>query len=528
MEIIKKKYRYHNLSAETFNFPIFITQNLFNTGIYTDVANINNDVITGFTSSWDLSYDGSLQKNCKTTNKCQVTPTITNVTSYNGNDGSIVINVTNLNTPDCPGPLEIEWLGPNFNSTGSYNINNLYSGSYTLKIIDADCNRTFKSYYIQQPPALDSDLLVDNSQVNATNNICNGSATVTVTGGAPPYTYAWYSAGTTTPIISTNSQITNICLGSSYYVVVTDSDGTIVTEFFTLELPEPLSGRTISKTDIDCQGTPGAVEVEGFGGVVGTGYTYQLLSGTPAVPIDQNITGIFNNITQINSAYIVRIIDAVGQQFDLYVSITQPIPAITITINSTSNAQTDGFDGDTPTDPDGEFTFSVIGGGGITQNNSVVYNVSADPVFDTGCGYTIENSPVGGGGYALANSTTLYALSSGWYEVVASDLECETTIKNCVNHSYTSSVGITSIGGGKLRASISNPTGYNFYLIKWSDGQNYVCPGVLTGSPCGSQILDSNPHASGSQIVLEVIWVDSADPTNDAKWRTFKRIFKIP
>jgi len=469
MELIRKKYYYPgltnpSLSAETFNFPIFLSQDLFNTGIFTDANNTISEVITGFTAVWDLSYDGSLQKDCKTTNGCQVTSTVSDVTIYNGNNGSIAITITNLNQTECPGPVEISWVGPDGYTNNTTNITNITSGNYTLKIIDAECNRTFRSYYISQPPALDATLVVDNSQVNATNNFCNGSATVTATGGVPPYTYAWYSAGTTSPVLSTSPSITNLCLGSSYYVVVTDADGTEITQFFELTLPEPLSGKTINVINIDCQGTPGSVEVEGLGGIVGTGYTYQLLSGSPAVPINQNNTGLFENIGNVNSAYIVRIIDSVGQTFDLYVSVIQPIQPITISLISTSNSSNDGLDTDVPTDPTGSILFSITGGQGITPpgGSCCVYNVSIESIFTTGAGYpSFENSSVNDGNYVLANSTTFYNLSSGSYRITASDNECERSVETYIDHQFISSVGVSSTSTpGQLRADVSNPVAY--------------------------------------------------------------------
>lgn len=532
MELIKKKYYYpgiinSNLSAETLNFQVLLSQDLFNTGIYTDAKNPIPEVITGFTAVWDLSYDGSLQKDCKTTNRCLVRETISNVTIHNGDNGSIETTITNLGSVDCPSPVELFWVGPDGFTSSNPNVTGLISGNYTLKIVDADCNRTFKRYFISQPPGLDASLIVNNSQVNATNNFCNGSAQVIATGGVPPYTYAWYSANTTAPVLSTTAQITNLCLGSSYYVVVTDADGTEITQFFELTLPDPLSGRTISVTNIDCQGTPGSIEVEGIGGIQGTGYTYQLLTS----PIIQNNTGLFETISSSGN-YTVRITDSVGQIFDLYVSVTQPILPITINIISTPNVSSDGTDGDIPTNPDGQISFSISGGQGITPpgGSCCVYNVSIESNFEL-AGYSFLNSSVNDGNYVLANSTTFYSLSSGGYRITASDNECETSLDTYLEHSYVTSVGISSTStSGQLRADVSNPSGYYWAIIKWDDGSTPgFCAAAVAGTSfCGTTSIPSNSHLPGTEVALEVIWVNAITPGDQSLWRSFKRIFKMP
>jgi hypothetical protein len=169
----------------------------------------------------------------RTSNKCSVTNTVSPATFYNASDGSLNVVITNQNTLDCPGPVTINWTGPDSFVSQNLNNNNLKAGNYTLKITDSNCDRTIKTYYISQPSPLDSEIGINNSQVNDTNGTCNGSATVTVTGGRPPYTFVWYSACTTTPVLGTSNTLTNLCVGD-YYVVITDFDNTVVTEFFNI------------------------------------------------------------------------------------------------------------------------------------------------------------------------------------------------------------------------------------------------------------------------------------------------------
>jgi uncharacterized protein (DUF2141 family) len=534
MEIIKRKIGYQDLgvtpnltfTATTFYFPLFLTQSYEDIGIYTDVKDSLADVVTGFTSAWNLSYDGSLQKDCKTSNKCLVTNTVSPATFYNASDGSLNVVITNQNTLDCPSPITINWTGPDGFVSSNLNNNNLKAGSYTLKITDANCDRTIKTYNIGQPGPLDSEIGINNSQVNDTNGTCSGSATVTVTGGRPPYTFAWYSAGTTTPVLGTSITLTNICIGD-YYVVITDSDGTVVTEFFNISQPPPLSGIVKTVINIDCQGNSGEIKVQGIGGYITNGYSYTLNGVT-------NNTGIFDSNITTQATYNVIITDNGSSTFTLPVVITQPITPIQINFSSTSNSFNDGIDGDISTDPTGQLTFSVTGGQSFpcpSTPSSACYNVSIESIFKVGAGYgSFENSSVSSGDYVVANSSTFYTLPSGWYRVTASDNECEATLDTYIDHQFTSSVDISSTSTpGQLRADISNVSGFNWLTIKWSDGAQIACPGALVGTPCVSiTSLPSNTHQPGTEITLEVVWVDSSAPTNQLFWRSFKRAFKIP
>lgn len=525
MEIVKRKIYYKGMkgllnpvvTATTLNVPIFLSQDLFNIGIYTDSKNTISDIITGFTANWDLSYDGSLQKDCRTTNKCLVTETITNVTYYNASDGSVSVNVTNQNTLDCPGPLTLNWVGPDGFTSSNLNLVNLKAGNYTLKITDGECNRTYKSYYIPQPPALDSEISVNNSQVNDTNGTCLGEATVNATGGRPPYTYAWYSAGTTTPVLGINTTLSNLCVGN-YYVIITDSDGSQVTEIFNISQPPPLSGIVKSVINIDCQSTSGEIKVQGIGGYITNGYSYTLNGNT-------NNTGIFNSNITTPGVYNVIIADNGVSTFTLPVTITQPITPISLSF-SVSNSSND------KSPATGSVSFTVQNGQSFPcpgNTSSSCYYVNLTPVIGpTPNGNNIYYGSTGAGGYTIANSTTFYGIESGWYELVASDDNCTSSDYVLVLHTFESSVSVSNYGGGKLEASVSNPSGFNWYLIQWSDGSSIPCAGALLGSPCSTTSLVSSIHTSGTEIDLEVIWVDSTSPTADTLWRSFKRKYIIP
>ncbi|MBK9336270.1 MAG: gliding motility-associated C-terminal domain-containing protein [Lewinellaceae bacterium] len=87
----------------------------------------------------------------------------------------------------------------------------------------------------------------------------DGSATATVTGGKPPYTYEW-SEG------STAIQANNLSAGT-YTLTVTDSDNCTASSSITLTQPEPLA-IAFTVTGITCFGNrDGSISVQATGGI---------------------------------------------------------------------------------------------------------------------------------------------------------------------------------------------------------------------------------------------------------------------
>lgn len=94
---------------------------------------------------------------------------------------------------------------------------------------------------------------------------CNGSAKVTVTGGQPPYFYAW----STLPVCVMDS-VVNLCAGT-YSVAVTDDNGASSIGVVTLTAPQPVTAYATS-TDATCGFSDGTATAIPGGGVAP--YTY--------------------------------------------------------------------------------------------------------------------------------------------------------------------------------------------------------------------------------------------------------------
>ncbi|MFH1319207.1 MAG: PKD domain-containing protein, partial [Bacteroidota bacterium] len=162
------------------------------------------------------------------------------------------------------------------------------------------------------------------------NGACDGSATVTASGGTVPYTYLWNA----TPIQST-ATATGLCPGN-YLVMLTDTNGCIVMDSVTIVQPPALAAGISSTTHVRCRGgDDGSSTVTATGGT--TPYTYSW--DTSPAQTDSIATGLDTGI------YTVIVSDSNGCTDTVSVTIYQPaILAASIT-NSVNVSCFSGSDG---------------------------------------------------------------------------------------------------------------------------------------------------------------------------------------
>lgn len=130
----------------------------------------------------------------------------------------------------------------------------------------------------------------------ATCSACDGTATATVTGGTPPYTYAWDAAANN----QTTQTATNLCPGN-YDVTITDANGCTATNTVTITQTGAI---TLNVTTIDetCLGdNDGVISATAANGTP----TYQYDIGGP-----QQTSGTFTGLTP--GTYTITVTDASG------------------------------------------------------------------------------------------------------------------------------------------------------------------------------------------------------------------------
>lgn len=230
-------------------------------------------------------------------------------------------------------------------------------GTYTLSL-QTTCGTTVlvTSQTVQVYPHFTLSTSVNSvSCVGGTN----GSATVNVSGGMPPYNYLW------TPSAQTGSIMAGVPTGP--YTVTVSDGGACGSTFTTVNIPQPISSPSIvimQTHSISCYGAnDGSVTVNAYGG---TGsITYSWMPGGMATPTVNNLAP---------GVYTITVYDANNCTNFATIQINEP-PALSLTVNSGSvscNGGSDGWVSATASGGMGGYTYTWMP---MNNNNSYVANL---------------------------------------------------------------------------------------------------------------------------------------------------------
>ncbi len=265
------------------------------------------------------------------------------------------------------GPYTVSWNDPANQTT--LTATGLCASTYIITATDADgCTQT-GSVVIAGPNGLTSSIT---TQVNPTcNGNCDGTATVTASGGTAPYTYLWND-----PLAQTTATATGLCAGT-FEVTVTDANGCVSVSSVTIAQPITLTATTTAN-DPDCFGICDATStVFTTGGTFPYSYQWNDPNGQTTITAVNLCPGIYN----------VDVTDASGCVTTATVNIFQPLE---ITANSAVvNANCGQCDGQATVSPTGGVQpYTYLWGDGqttatITGLCAGVYNV--DVIDQFGC-----------------------------------------------------------------------------------------------------------------------------------------------
>ncbi len=386
----------------------------------------------------------------------------------------------------------------------------LSANTYTVTVTDANGCIGTTTVTITQPPVL----TVTATFTQASCNLPNGTATATVGGGTPGYTYIWTPGG------GTNSTATGLSIGT-YTVVVTDANGCTAAATTTVTQPSAVTASITGSTPVSCNGgADGTATVTAVGGT--TPYTYLW---NPGGNTNSTATGLSAG------NYTVTVTDNNGCISTASVTITQPTPVtanITTIVNDLCNGGNNGSatvtaGGGTPGytynwNPNGgtgatgtgltagTYTVTVTDANGctatapviITEPTPVTATISA--TTDVSCnglsdgsatvtagggtpGYTYNWTPSGGTNATASN------LSANTYTVTVTDANgCTVTTSVTITQppvlTATTSFTQATCNLANGTATVNSVGGTNPYTYLWSPGgnTNSTATGLLAGN----------------------------------------------
>lgn len=262
-------------------------------------------------------------------NNCTTNISVT----IDGPESPLELNLVNQQDVDCfgdnSGSAEVVASGGsgNYNyvwnttpTTNGVSLNNVAAGTYTVTVTDDNNCSANLQITISQP----SDPL-EASVANVENVLCfgesTGSATATVEGGTPPYSYSWND-----PASQNTATATNLAAGS-YSVTVTDDNGCSGILNVTITQPaSPLGASIINQNNVLCFGNAtGSATVFGNGGSGSYSYVW-----SPGGFTTSTVSGLSAGI------YVVSVFDNNGcpDPIDVTIEITQPAEGLMADLTS--------------------------------------------------------------------------------------------------------------------------------------------------------------------------------------------------
>ncbi len=394
----------------------------------------------------------------------------TDITCHGADDGSIDVTVSGGTTPYTYAWSRDPQAG--FIDPGTQDLSALEPGTYTLVVTDVNNCTQSLSVSITQPVAL----LTTGGSTNVTTcGFGNGSIALTVSGGAPGYTYAWDNGPTGTlnraPYAISRGNLSE----GTYQVSVSDADGCQQVSSYIITGPSLLTASISSIINVSC-----------FGGNDGA-LTVSVSGGTPAYSYLWNTGAITSSLSNLTSGtYRVTVTDANACTQSLSVNITQPAAALTATAS-----------------------------GGVT-------NVSCSGGSDGAIDVTVSGgtSPYSYSWNTGGTTSTLSNLTAGTYRVTVSDnAGCTQSLalsitepRDLVVTGGTANISCQGAGDGSTSLTVSGGTTPYSYL--WNTGGT---TSTLNGLSAGTYRVTVSDNAGCTQsLALSITEPDALLVTGGA------------
>lgn len=349
---------------------------------------------------------------------------------------------------------DVAWTGPDGFTANTVSIFSLAPGTYNLAVTDANGCSTTASRTLVAPTPLNASLSTSSSPSGdaiACAGASTGSIDLSVSGGAPPYTYAWQGPNG----FSSATQDINALAAGTYVVTVTDANGCVQVLPVTLTEPTAVVLSTINSNyngaAISCAGSSdGSIDVFVSGGAGGFSFAWSGPNGFTSNA--QDLSGL------AAGTYFLVATDANGCTNNTSITLEAPAPLENAFALSNFNGNAISCAGAT----DGSISLVVSGGtapleiawtgpDGSTHNASELDGLAAG---------TYNVTVTDANGCIETSSVTLEAAAP-----LAIDLEALT---------YVGGNNVSCSGAADAAVDLSINGGTAPFNIAWTDGLGFT------------------------------------------------------
>ncbi|MFK8044475.1 MAG: gliding motility-associated C-terminal domain-containing protein [Crocinitomicaceae bacterium] len=406
-----------------------------------------------------------------------ISVTQVNLQCFGDNSGSISLTV---NSGGTGGPYTFNWLPAGLIGSGTNSVSSLIAGNYQVTVSDGTCDTTLL-FTITQPEELLVDASVISQSLCATN--CEGSAQVTISGGAPNYSISWND-----PLMQITNVIADLC-PNTYIVTVTDDNLCMKTDSVIITEPNGFTF-VVNTTDVDCNGACNGSATIGM-----------IAGGTPSYSVQWNDPSNQTSLSASNlcaGTYQATITDDNNCDTIITVVISEP-PAISFTTSVTQSSCFGSCSGEV----------SASASGGTGPYHIIWYNVNSTVAIGTDA--TISNL-CPGSYYAEVEDANLCTVRTDTLEV--------TELQEIIISPTSVTDASCGLADGAITIAASGGDGtYNF---DWNPGtvvgQGTTTISQLTGGLYQIIVTDGNNCSDSLSIpinsgALEVLTITSTDAT---------------
>jgi len=486
------------------NNPLQVTGSTTTTDVLCNGACDGTATANGLTGNTPFNYIWDVNAGSQTTQTasglCPGTYTVT-ITDANGcfNTAQATITEPTLLTSSitlfsdvscnnfCDGFAQIDVQGgtPGYSYTWNNNAgtnqtaSSLCAGTYLVIVNDNNNCTTSSSITISEP----NPLAVSNTTIDlACFEVCQGDASVSVSGGTGPYSFQWDD-----PNFTTTSTATNLCAGA-YNCIITDNNSCNITETVVITQPTQLT-MSINATDANCGQANGQICITPVGGTAP--FTYQWND-----PFNQTSACAINLLT---SCYTGTILDANGCSIDSVICIND-ILGPNVNVANTIDLTCFGYQ-------NGTVEFNVTGGSGVS---TLVWFDNQGNTITQGSGLTLLSN-LDGGCYTLQATDNAGCISS------------ETVCINEPNPMTSSIFNFNNVScnqgcDGEATVNVVGGTIANDYAYSWNDPNaqdSSTAVGLCAGTYTVTVIDDNNCSIQSSILINDPLPINIFNVTTN-------------
>ena len=379
---------------------------------------------------------------------------ITGASTAGASDGAIDVTVSGGTMP-----YAFSWS----NGGVTEDLNGLTAGTYSLTVTDGNGCSVYANYDVLE--ALDPLLITLNSISHVSCSWdSDGAIDISVSGGLAPYTYSWSNGAT--------SEDLNNLSGGTFTVTVTDANGIVANDSYTINEPDYLFATVHADPTYICNGGSSNIDVWVNGGT--PPYTYLWDNGSASDYV-YGVSGGTHYVTVTDANGCTEIMSGIVKE-------ATPMVIAGVETNVSCNGATDG---------EIDITFS----GGEFVNRPVV------TTFNWSNGATTEDlSGLAPGVYTITITNTL---NGNW--AVCSEIASFTiTQPDLLEITNSIITDVSTFGGSDGAIEITVSGGTMPYAFSWSNSGATEDLSGLSAGTYGLTVTDANGCAEyATYSVLE-------------------------